>query len=348
MSYKVGIVGLGLIADFHGRAIEALKGAEVYSCMSRSADKAKAFSDKFGCRAYTTLEEMLRDPDLDIVTVCTPSGNHLEPSLKIIEAGKHLIVEKPLEITLERCDKILDAASRRGVRVSTIFPSRFHEASKIVKDAIDKNRFGRFVLGDAYVKWFRTQEYYDNGSWHGTKSLDGGGALINQSIHAIDLLQWFMGPVESVKAYTQTLGHERIEVEDVSAAVLKFKNGALGVIEGSTAVYPGYLKKIEIAGTDGSIILEESDIKAWNFRNKEEGDGSIRKRFSSNTNLAGGASDPGAISFKPHQWQFEDFIQSLDSGKKSAVEGDEGRKAVEIILAIYESAEKDCEIFLNP
>lgn len=346
MSYKFGIVGLGLIAEFHAMAIEAINGAEVYSCVSRSKEKAKAFSNKFGCQGYTNLEEMLRDPDLDIVTVCTPSGNHMEPSLKIIDAGKHLIVEKPLEITLERCDAIIDAAEKRGVKLATIFPSRFHAASQLVKDAIAKNRFGRLVLGDAYIKWFRTQEYYDKGGWHGTKSLDGGGALMNQSIHAIDLLQWFMGPVESVKAYTQTLGHDRIEVEDVATAVLKFRNGALGVIEGSTAVYPGYLKKIEISGLDGSMVLEESALIKWDFREEFAEDDSIKNNFASKTDSGGGASDPGAISFKPHQWQFEDFISSLDSGRKSVVEGDEGRKAVEIILAIYESAEKGREVFL--
>lgn len=346
MSYKFGIVGLGLIAEFHAVAIEAMSNGVVYSCMDLSEERVNAFSNKFGCKGYTNLEEMLREPDLDIVTICTPSGNHMEPSLKIINAGKHLIVEKPLEITLDRCDAIIDAAEKRGVKLATIFPSRFHVASQLVKDALAKNRFGRLVLGDAYIKWFRTQDYYDKGGWHGTKSLDGGGALMNQSIHAIDLLQWLMGPVVSVKAYTNTLGHERIEVEDVGVAVLKFKNGALGVIEGSTAIYPGYLKKIEISGTEGSIVLEESDIKSWNFKEEFVDDKFILEKFTSKTDSGGGASDPSAISFKPHQWQFEDFIQSLNSGKKSAVEGDEGRKAVEIILAIYKSAETNCEVFL--
>lgn len=347
MSYRFGIIGLGLIADFHGKAIEAMDGAVIHSCMSRSVDKVKAFSTKFSCSGYTDLREMLKDPDLDIVTVCTPSGYHLEPSLEIIKAGKHLIIEKPLEITLDRCDRILEAAAKKGVKVSTVFPSRFHGASLAVKKAIDGGRFGRLILGDAYVKWFRTQEYYDKGGWHGTRELDGGGALMNQSIHAVDLLRWFMGPVESVKAYKNTRGHERIKVEDVAAAVLKFKNGALGVIEGSTAVYPGYLKKIEIAGTGGSIILEESDLKAWNFKEETPEDESIRKEFISKTDSGGGASDPGAINYEFHRKQFEDFIRSLDSGRKSAVEGNEGRKAVEIILAVYKSAETGKEIFLE-
>ncbi len=346
MSYKFGIVGLGLIAEFHAKAIEALSGGVIYSCMDVAEERVNAFSNKFACKGYTNLDDMLKDQDLDIVTICTPSGAHMEPALKIIEAGHHLIVEKPLEITLDRCDRILSASKNKGVRVSTIFPSRFHEASLTVKDAINRNRFGKFVLGDAYIKWHRTQEYYDNGGWHGTKSLDGGGALMNQSIHAIDLLQWFMGPVVSVQAYTGTMGHERIEVEDVATAIIKFKNGALGVIEGSTAVYPGYLKKIELAGTEGSIVLEESDLKEWHFKDEIPEDNEIREKFASKTDSGGGASDPGAISFKPHQWQFEDFINSLDSGRKSSVEGDEGRKAVEIILAIYESADKGREVFL--
>ena len=347
MSYNFGIVGLGLIADFHARAIEAIPNAEIYSCMSRSSEKADAFSQKYKCRGYTNLAEMLTDPNLDIVTICTPSGYHMEPALKIIKAGKHIIVEKPLEITLERCDRILTAAENNNVRISTVFPSRFSKSAKQIKRAVDNGRFGKFILGDAYVKWLRSQEYYDKGGWHGTKKLDGGGALMNQSIHAIDLLQWFMGPVKSLKAYTATRGHERIETEDIGVAVLKFKNGALGVIEGSTAVYPGYLKRIEIAGTNGSIILEESEIKSWNFKNEIKKNVLPGKNTNTETSSGEGSSDPGAIDFKPHKWQFENFLESLDSGKRSVVEGNEGRKAVEIILAIYESAEKGSEVFLK-
>ncbi len=346
MDYKFGIIGLGLIADFHAKAIEAMEGAVVHSCMSRSEKKAVLFGEKYGCRAFTSMEEMLEDPELDIVTICTPSGNHLEPSLLAIKAGKHLIIEKPMEVTLDRCNTILNAAEEKGIRLSTIFPSRFHGASKLIKKTIENNRFGKLILGDAYVKWLRTQKYYDEGGWHGTRALDGGGALMNQSIHAIDLLQWFMGPVESVKAYTGTLGHKGIEVEDIAVAVLKFKNSAMGVIEGSTAVYPGYLKKIEIAGIDGSVVLEESVLKEWNFRKELAEDKYIKEKYFSTVKPGGGASDPGAMDFSPHQMQFEDFIQSLNDGSKSLVEGIEGRKAVEIIVAIYESAEMGREVFL--
>jgi len=340
MSYGFGIVGLGLIADFHARAIQAISGgrSSLVACCSRSAEKAQEFEKKYGCTGYTDLDKFLTHPGLDIVSLCTPSGAHLEHSLAAAGAGKHVIVEKPLEITPERCDKIIAACESAKVSLAGIFQSRFSEVAGIVKTAVDQGRFGTLVLGDAYVKWFRSQEYYDDGGWHGTQSLDGGGALINQSIHAIDLLQWFMGPVESVQAFTGTVGHKRIEVEDNAVAALRFRNGAFGVIEGSTSVYPGFLKRIEISGTKGSMILEEETLKAWDFAESLPEDEEIRKKFGAGTETGGGAADPGAISFEGHRRQFEEFITSLEQGRSPLVDGREAKKAVEIIQAIYTSA----------
>lgn len=346
MGYNFGIVGLGLIADFHAQAIQSMPKAQVVAGVDISEERVAAFSKKFGCQGYASLPEMLKHPGLDIVTICTPSGYHMESALQVIKAGKHVIVEKPLEVTLEKCDAIIDAARQQGVRVATIFPSRFHETSQAIKKAVDCHRFGTITMADAYVKWYRSQEYYDKGGWHGTKAVDGGGALMNQSIHAIDLLQWFMGPVHSVHAYTDMLGHEGVEVEDTAVAILRFRNGAMGVIEGSTAVFPGYLKRIEIGGTEGSVILEESALKSWSFKDETDEDERIRKEFFADADSGGGASDPAAISFKPHQLQFEEFIDSLESGRPSMVEDSEGRRAVEIILAIYESARSGSEVLL--
>jgi UDP-N-acetyl-2-amino-2-deoxyglucuronate dehydrogenase len=247
MSYGIGIVGTGLIAEFHARAISKAQGAHLAAVMSRTSERAAAFGERFGCRGYDSLEALLADPHVEIVSICTPSGAHLEPALAAIAAGRHLIIEKPLEISLERCDRILEAAERKGVLVSGIFQSRFYESSRVLKNAVEAGRFGRLVLGDAYVKWYRSQEYYSG--WKGTRRYDGGGALMNQSIHAIDLLQWMMGPVRSVQAVKATLAHQKIEVEDTAAAVLEFVSGACGVIEGSTAIFPGFLKRIEISGT---------------------------------------------------------------------------------------------------
>ncbi len=349
MSYGFGIVGLGLIADFHARALQAIGGekARIAACCSRSQEKVNAFADKYGCRGYTSLKAFLEDPDLQVVSICSPSGAHLETALATAQAGKHLIVEKPLEITPERCDRIIEACQKNRVTLAGVFQSRFHAVSGIVKGAIDQGRFGRLVLGDAYVKWFRSQEYYDKGGWHGTRALDGGGALMNQSIHAIDLLQWFMGRVESVQAFTATLGHERIEVEDNAVAALRFASGALGVIEGSTAIYPGFLKRLDICGTGGSAVLEEESLKAWEFAQKRPEDERIREEHSAGTDSGGGAADPAAISFKGHQRQFEDLVEALEAGRKPLVDGVEARKSVAIIDAIYRSAREGKPVRLD-
>jgi UDP-N-acetyl-2-amino-2-deoxyglucuronate dehydrogenase len=175
---------------------------------------------------YPTVEALLKHPNLDVVILCTPSGNHLEPALLAAAGGKHIVVEKPLEITLERCDALIAACQKHGVKLCTIFPSRFADANITVKQAVEAGRFGRLTLGETTVKWWRTQQYYDEGGWKGTQALDGGGALMNQAIHNVDLLQWLMGPVEKISAMTAMLAHERIEVEDTAVACLQFKNGA--------------------------------------------------------------------------------------------------------------------------
>jgi predicted dehydrogenase len=346
MTYGFGIVGLGLIAEFHAKAIRAMEKGKLVACYSRSQTKADTFGKKYNCSGYSSMNAFCSHPGLDIVTICTPSGAHLEPSLKIAEAGKHLIVEKPLEISLERCDKIIKACERNKVKLAGIFPSRFYDVTKIVKSAIDEGRFGKLVLGDVYVKWYRSQEYYNKGGWHGTWELDGGGALMNQSIHAIDLLQYFMGPVEAIQSFTETIGHKWIEVEDNAVAILQFSNGALGVIEGSTSVYPGFLKRIEISGTKGSAIMEEENLKTWSFVNEKPEDKIIRKRFAEKTETGGGVADPSAIGFHGHQRQFEDMVKAIETESKPLVDGYEARKAVKIILAIYKSAREGKKVKL--
>ncbi len=339
MKYGFGIIGIGMIANFHAKAIESMEKGKLVACYSRSKEKAEKFAQQHNCKGYADLEAFLNDPELEIVTICTPSGAHLEPALKVAEAGKHAIIEKPLEITLERCDRIIHAFKERKLLLGGVFQSRFYEASRILKQAIENEKFGQLVLGDAYIKWFRSQEYYDEGGWKGTKALDGGGALMNQSIHAIDLLLWYMGDVESVQAYKGILGHERIEVEDTAVAAIHFKNGAMGVIEGSTAVYPGFLKRIEISGTKGSAILEEDHFNVWTFKEETPEDRRIREQFGEKSETGGGASDPGAINFTGHLRQFENFVMALEGKQPLAIDGEEAKKSVELILAIYRSAE---------
>jgi predicted dehydrogenase len=340
MPFGFAIVGCGMISRFHARAIADIKGAAVTACFSQRAESAEKFAAEIpGCKPYQDLDAMLGDPRVDAISICTPSGAHMEACIAAAKAGKHVVVEKPLDVTLARCDAMIKACEKAGVTLATIFPSRFHESSQLLKAAIDKGRFGRMTLGGAHVKWWRTQQYYDSGAWRGTWKLDGGGALMNQAIHSLDLLLWFMGPVAEVTAATATLAHERIEVEDVVVATIRFQSGALGVIEASTAAFPGELKRIELHGDQGSAGLREEDIFRWEFAKKTKADEELLAQMANKTNTGGGAADPKAIGHHGHTRLFQDFLTAIKKGKKPLIDGHEGRRSVEVILAIYKAAE---------
>ena len=339
MATGFGIVGCGMISNFHARAIGDVRGAKLAACYDTVPAAADRLAQSTGCRAYHDLKKMLADPQVDVVTIGTPSGAHLEPAVAAARAGKHVVVEKPLEITLKRCDKIIDECRKAGVVLSTVFPSRFHDSSVAMKKALEGGRFGRLSVGDAYVKWYRTQQYYDSGAWRGTWELDGGGALMNQAIHSVDLLAWLMGPVAEVRAQTALLAHQRIAVEDTAVATLRFESGALGVIEASTAIYPGYLKRIEIHGSTGSAMMEEEDIVKWDFAKKRAADAAIHQAMTRQKSGGGGAADPAAIGHHGHARQFADVVRAIRKGTSPAIDGPEGRRSVEIILAVYKSAE---------
>jgi len=334
-----GIVGTGLIAEFHARALKEIVGAKLVACQDKFSERAKAFADRHHCLAYEDFADFLAHPELDVVNVCTPSGLHLDAALPAAAAGKHLIIEKPLETTTERCEKIIEACRKGGVILTGIFPSRFYGAAKALKKAVDGGRFGKLTMGSAYVKWWREPEYYAKGGWKGTKALDGGGALINQSIHAIDLLLWFMGDAAEVCAWANTIGHDGIEVEDNAVVAVRFRNGALGAIQGSTAIWPGFLKRIEVSGLTGSAILEEEDLSFWKFRNEMAADDETMRLYAQATTTGGGASDPAAIGHHGHRLQFEDFIRAVETGGKPLVDGVEASRAVSLIEAVYRSAE---------
>ncbi len=339
MALGFGIIGCGMISNFHAKAIHDVRGARVAACYDTVPAAANRLAEAVGCKAYTDLKAMLADPAVDVVTIGTPSGAHLEPAVASARAGKHVIVEKPLEITLKRCDKIIEECEKAGVVLSTIFPSRFHDTNQVLKKAIEQGRFGRLTVGDAYVKWYRTQQYYDGGAWRGTWELDGGGALMNQAIHSVDLLTWLMGPVVEIRAQIGLLAHERIAVEDVAMATVRFANGAFGIIEASTAIYPGYLKRIEIHGTTGSAAIEEEDFIKWDFAKRKAADDAILRRMTEHKSGGGGAADPAAIGHHGHAKQFADVVRAIQKGSAPLVDGREGRRSVEIILGIYKSAE---------
>ena len=336
--YGFGIIGCGMIAEFHAAAIRNIAEAKLVAMADVVGPSAKRAGERHRVDWYTDHNELLKRDDVDIVCICTPSGLHRVAAVDCANAGKHVVVEKPLETTLAKCDAIIEAADKAGVKLCGIFPSRFHQCNQLLKRAIDAGRFGRLTLGDVYSKWWRSQAYYDSGGWRGTWRLDGGGALMNQGIHAVDLLLSMMGPVKSVQAFTDTLCHERIEVEDTAVACLRFENGALGVVEGTTSVYPGMLKRMEIHGDKGTVVTTEENILTWEFAEEVPDDEWIRSDFATRGRTGGGASDPKAISHEGHLHQLKDMIQAIEQDRPPLVDGPEARKAVELILAIYQSA----------
>jgi len=346
MSKELGfaIIGCGAIASFHARAIQEIKDAKLVIVCDSIEKSAEKTGKEFGVKGTTKLDKVLSNSEVDIVNICTPSGLHQDIAVASAKAGKHLIVEKPLEITLSKCDEIIKVAKENKVKLAVIFPSRFKDGTQQLKKAIEKRRFGQIALADAYVKWYRSQEYYNSGAWRGTWKLDGGGALMNQSIHTIDLLQWFMGDVDSITAITRTIVH-KIEVEDTACAILKFKNGALGVIEGSTACFPGTDTRIAIQGEKGSVILDAEEISEWTFKDSEPSDKDIKQK---ERNVSSGAQDPTKkMTHEAHRRQINDMVEAIVHDREPLVNGEEGRKAVEIILAIYESSKKKIEVKLG-
>ncbi len=333
-----GIVGCGVISDFHAEALKHLKGAELVACHDNVPACAERLAQERGCVPYTNYKAFLAHPGLDVVTIATPSGAHLEPAVKAAQAKKHLLVEKPLEITLSRCDRIIAAAKKARVLLAGIFPSRFSTGIQVMKQALKKKHFGTIAFGNATIKWFRTQEYYDSGGWRGTWELDGGGAIMNQGIHTVDLLQWLLGPVEEIIAMTACRTHKRIEVEDVAIATLRFRSGALGLIQGTTSAYPGLPREIEVYGAKGSAMYTDTNITRWDMEKPTAYDRQVLKKHVAAAGGGAGAADPRAISYKPHLAQFEEFLRALKGKGTVSVDGTEARKAVEIIVGIYLAA----------
>jgi UDP-N-acetyl-2-amino-2-deoxyglucuronate dehydrogenase len=288
---KFGIIGTGSIGHTHAAAIQHMDGSTLHSVYHRHP---KSPSPWPGVKTFSNLAEFLADPELEIVTIATPSGAHLEPTLAALQAGKHVICEKPLEISTARIDTLIAAAATSGKTLAAILNRRFHPAMDAFKAACTADRFGQITSASCYIKWFRDQAYYDSAAWRGTWALDGGGVLMNQGIHAIDSLLHLAGPVRSVQARTSCLAHERIEVEDSAVALLTFENGALGVIEGSTCAWShgGHPARLQITGTEGSAFLADESFEVWDFKNECSMDAAIRRDLMGSKASGLGANDP--------------------------------------------------------
>ncbi|MCH1507893.1 MAG: Gfo/Idh/MocA family oxidoreductase [Akkermansiaceae bacterium] len=340
---KFGIIGAGMIGHFHAKAITAMTGGTLHSVFDLRQEAAEKLASEYGGTAYSDMAEFLADEELEIVTVGTPSGAHLEPSLAALNAGKHVICEKPLEITLERIDQLTAAAAANGKTIAAVLNRRFHPGMDAFKKASDEGRFGTLTNASAYVKWYRDQAYYDSAGWRGTWALDGGGALMNQSIHTVDSLLYLAGPAKSVQANTACLAHERIEVEDIVVAIVEFESGARGVIECSTCTWSkdGHPARVQLSGTEGSVFLADEAFEIWDFMEEKPEDAEIQATLMKGQEAGLGANDPSAINFYQHQRNFEEVVNAIAEGREPSTSASEARKPVALITAIYESAQND-------
>jgi predicted dehydrogenase len=335
-----GIIGCGMISNWHAKAIAQIPQARLIGVTDAVAELRIALAGKYEVKSYDTVAEMLADPDIQIISVCTPSGLHASLAIEAAKAGKHVIVEKPMALNLKDADQMIATCERNQVKLCVISQLRFSPAIQKIKQALGESMLGRVVLGDLYMKFNRTQAYYDHGNWRGTWEMDGGGALMNQGIHGADLLRYLMGPVKSVSAHARTLAR-KIEVEDTAVAILEFQNEALGVIEATTSVYPGSTRHLEINGDRGTIILEENSIVRWDIEGQKPPEGFVSGSAAGDT-----SSNPGAFGVEGHIYQITDMIEAVINNRRPVVDGGEGRKALEIILAVYQSSSLQKLVFL--
>ncbi len=355
-SLRFGIVGCGAIAPTHANALALLADARLVACCDTRLDRAALFADQYGLRPVS-LDEMLADPAVDAVTVCPPSGLHAEIGCRALRAGKHVLVEKPMDVSLSACDALLQAADKAGRTLSVVSQHRFDPASVRVKQALERGEIGSLIYADARIPWYRTQDYYDSGAWRGTWALDGGGALMNQGVHTVDLLRWMCGPVHSVYAQTRTLAHARIEVEDIACATLTFASGAIGTVTASTALYPGFAARLGVHGTRGSAVIEGDTLSLLAVQDRaietgQDAHGHAVQVAQGGTRAAAALKSPAALPGPAAAWgdahraQLADFIHCCRTGATPRVDAHSARGAVELVLAMYQSARTGQAVFL--
>lgn len=355
------LVGCGNISPTQAQALKELPGlARLTHCVDIDPDRASAFAARHGLQT-ASWEQVLADPAIDVVTLCTPSGHHGELAAQALHAGKHVVVEKPMEISVAACDALLAAQRESGRRLAVISQHRFDPSSQAVRQLLDQNALGRLIAADVRIPWYRTQEYYDSGEWRGTWALDGGGCLMNQGIHTIDLMLWLCGPVREVYARTATAAHERIEVEDVACATLTFANGAIGTLFGSTAAYPGFPARLALYGVEGSAIIEGDELQTLAIRGRETVTGASASAHAIQVATGGTRSAvhhvehgmdnaTGQAAWKwgdAHRAQFAEFIHAIHENRDPLVDGIAGRAAVALIHAVYESSRTGAPVRLG-
>lgn len=335
--YRFGIIGCGSIAGIHAQAMEAMEAGFLEAVCDRVPERAKVFAESHGCRWHTSPEALVADPDIDIVCICVPSGLHAQYAVMAARAGKHIVVEKPMAITAQQLDEVEQAVCDAGVKLAVISQLRFMESVQRLKSAIESGELGKIYFADCRMRYYRSQEYYDQGGWRGTWALDGGGALMNQGIHGIDLVQYIMGGVKSVYAQCRTMGR-KIETEDAANLLVEYTCGAIGVIQGTTLADPGEPRTITVSGEKGTVVLQEDTIVRWDVKDSVVPTGKTG---------VGAHQDPMAIPFAFHQTQLEDLIEAIEKDRRPFVDEKEGRKGVELILAAYRSEKTGQKQFLK-
>ena len=331
----IGILGGGNISDTHARAAAAIPGTRVVACYGANRERTTALAAQHGAAVYTDLDAFLRHRPMELVAIGSPSGLHAEQGIAAAKQGLHVLSEKPLDVTRERADALIAACAEAGVKLGVFFQDRLRPAILTIKRMLEEGELGTPVMIAGRVRWYRPPQYYSDSKWRGTWALDGGGAVMNQAIHTVDLVQWLFGPVARVSSAVATRVHQ-IEVEDTAAAVLEFASGAIGTIEATTSLYPGYPRRLEVTGSEGTIILEDDKIIRADLRRPGLGETLVTPAPPAPPpeNVA----SPVVSDASAHQRVLEDFIQAIRDDRTPSTDGREGRRSVALVEAIYQAA----------
>lgn len=357
---RFGIIGCGSIGPTHAAALTRIPNTQLVAVADLVETRALQMSEKFNVdRVHRDGRELIADPNVDVVICCTPSGMHADHAIAALRAGKHAIVEKPMDVSLDACQRLIAEVEASKRTFTVISQHRFDKATSRVRSALVEGQLGQLVLATASVKWWRTQGYYDSGDWRGTWKLDGGGALMNQGVHTVDLLQWLAGGVTHVFARTATAAHQRIEVEDIAVATLRFRNGAIGNLLATTAAYPGFPARIDLYGTEGSAIIEGDKLHTLSLKSGQQiarqrasahavsvamgGTASVKDQASQRVE----AEEEGEVWGDAHRAQLTDFVDAVRNNRPPLIDARAGLDPLKIIFAVYESARTGREIAIQ-
>ena len=329
MSIHVGLTGGGNITETHARAARGIAGVELAAIYGRNTENVARLSREFGAKPYQDFDAFLAHRPMNMILIGSPSGRHAAEGIAAAGNGLHVLTEKPIEINTKRADALIAAAQQAGVKLGVIFQDRMKPHIRRLKQWLDAGVVGKVLFADARVKWYRPPEYYSHSRWRGTLALDGGGALINQGVHTVDLLLWLLGDVVRVQARTATALH-KIEAEDTAVAILEFASGALGSLYATTAAYPGYPRRLEITGTQGTVVLEQDRIVAADLRNPPP-DGTANSVPDTNPS----ATSAAVTDIRGHQAVMRDFIHAIEHNCSPACDGAEGRRSIALVESIY-------------